>query len=107
MRKKFDREKRFFLGLKPLLQPACRRFREPSDGIGTQCAFLNLGEGHVDLARRGSTAASSELKTACFRRTLMKSSVSSPSASRWSLTRADLVLCALPIALFLSIVSLV
>jgi hypothetical protein len=28
-------------------------------------------------------------------------------AGRWSLTRADLVLCVLPIALFLSIVSLV
>jgi hypothetical protein len=28
-------------------------------------------------------------------------------ASRWSLTRADVLLCVLPIALFLSIVSLV
>jgi hypothetical protein len=28
-------------------------------------------------------------------------------ADRWSLTRADVLLCALPIALFLSIVSLV
>ena len=107
MRKKFDGEKRFFLGLKPLPKPAYWRFHELSSGIGTQCAFLIRGEGQVDLARRGSTAASSELKTACFGRTLMKSSVSSPSASRWSLTRADLVLCALPIALFLSIVSLV
>jgi hypothetical protein len=107
MRKKFDGEKRFFLGLKPLLQPAYWRSHELSSGIGTQCASLIRSEGHVDLARRGSTAASSGLKTACFRRTLMKSSVSSPSASRWSLTRADLVLCALPIALFLSIVSLV
>jgi len=29
------------------------------------------------------------------------------AASRWSLTRADVLLCAVPIALFLSIVSLV
>ena len=43
----------------------------------------------------------------------MKSLVQSPSkgagvsAARWSLTRADVLLCAVPIALFLSIVSLV
>ncbi len=37
----------------------------------------------------------------------MKASVSVPSTNRWSLTRADVVLCAVPIALFLSIVSLV
>lgn len=29
------------------------------------------------------------------------------AASRWSLTRADVLLCAVPVALFLSIVSLV
>jgi len=29
------------------------------------------------------------------------------AAGRWSLTRSDVLLCALPIALFLSIVSLV
>ena len=29
------------------------------------------------------------------------------TARRWSLTRSDVLLCALPIALFLSIVSLV
>lgn len=29
------------------------------------------------------------------------------AAGRWSLTRSDLLLCALPIALFLSIVSFV
>lgn len=37
----------------------------------------------------------------------MKPVVPSASAGRWSLTRADVLLCALPIALFLSIVSLV
>ena len=37
----------------------------------------------------------------------MKTAAPSASASRWSLTRADVLLCALPIALFLSIVSLV
>lgn len=37
----------------------------------------------------------------------MKSFVSVPSSGSWSLTRADVLLCALPIALFLSIVSLV
>lgn len=35
------------------------------------------------------------------------SAPTSVAASRWSLTRADVLLCALPIALFLSIVSLV
>ncbi len=30
-----------------------------------------------------------------------------PSAACWALTQADVLLCALPIALFLSIVSLV
>jgi hypothetical protein len=35
------------------------------------------------------------------------SSAAAVAASRWSLTRADVLLCALPIALFLSIVSLV
>jgi hypothetical protein len=29
------------------------------------------------------------------------------AANRWSLTRADVLLCAVPVALFLSIVSLV
>jgi len=43
----------------------------------------------------------------------MKSLVPAPavgvggSVARWSLTRADVLFCALPIALFLSIVSLV
>ena len=35
------------------------------------------------------------------------SSAVSVGATRWSLTRADMFLCAVPIALFLSIVSLV
>jgi hypothetical protein len=35
------------------------------------------------------------------------SSAVSGGATRWSLTRADMFLCAVPIALFLSIVSLV
>jgi hypothetical protein len=35
------------------------------------------------------------------------SSTVSVGATRWSLTRADVFLCAVPIALFLSIVSLV
>jgi hypothetical protein len=34
-------------------------------------------------------------------------SASQAACSRWSLTQVDLVLCALPIAVFLSIVSLV
>lgn len=33
--------------------------------------------------------------------------VSSLDSARWALTRMDLVLCALPIGLFLSIVSLI
>ena len=37
----------------------------------------------------------------------MKSQVLAPVAGRWSLTRADVLLCVVPIALFLSIVSLV
>jgi hypothetical protein len=37
----------------------------------------------------------------------MKSLEIAPASGRWSLTRADVLLCALPIALFLSIVSLV
>lgn len=41
----------------------------------------------------------------------MNIAVSAPAAvvaaSRWSLTRADVLLCAVPVALFLSIVSLV
>lgn len=41
----------------------------------------------------------------------MNIAVSAPvgvvAANRWSLTRADVLLCAVPVALFLSIVSLV
>lgn len=37
----------------------------------------------------------------------MKPQVTTPAASRWSLTRADVLLCAVPVALFISIVSLV
>jgi len=33
--------------------------------------------------------------------------VSSPASGGWSLTKADMLLCIVPIALFLSIVSLV
>lgn len=33
--------------------------------------------------------------------------VSTPAGSGWSLTKADMLLCIVPIALFLSIVSLV
>jgi hypothetical protein len=51
-----------------------------------------------------------QVSSALSRSLLMNISSARPvaiAAGRWSLTRSDLLLCALPIALFLSIVSFV